>query len=236
MKRSSLTVHDAQLPPELEAVFKKRGADWTPNEKDSVMRWLNTYKLRYLLVFAIQYLGGYGTPEDAWQELMLEKWEGVVRNYDPAPQNDSSVEGSGRFLRYLRSSLRNVCRDIVKKSRKEEAACQAQAQEMETEGGDSIDIEFLLGIQAVEGDGDARQRLEEEEERARLGAYIGKALQRLARSDPRDHDVVVLFYFKEMSRKEIAATLNMSEVHVGVILFRGRKKLKRYLSQEGFAL
>lgn len=225
-------MHEARLPLELEAVFRKRGSNWTSKDTREILAWIEEHCSRDLRVHALRYLCGYSTPEDTWHDFILERWEGVVRNYDPARQDGSSVEGSGRFLRYLRPSLRRFCSDVVKRCQIEgETICPDRSQKVDTEEGDPSGFDFLVEIRASRA-----VEVDEEEELARLRACVGKALQRLARSHSLYHELVVLFYFREMSQMEIAATLNMTEINVRVKLHRARQTLKKYLSQEGFGL
>ena len=44
--------------------------------------------------------------------------------------------------------------------------------------------------------------------------------------------VLYLFYFEDMSIKEIASALNLKEGNVGVLLARARQKLKEILEKE----
>lgn len=46
--------------------------------------------------------------------------------------------------------------------------------------------------------------------------------------------VLYLFYFEDMSIKEIASALNLKEGNVGVLLSRARQKLKEILEKEEF--
>jgi RNA polymerase sigma factor (sigma-70 family) len=245
MKRRSLIVHEAQPPPALEAVFSKCGSDWTPKEKREVLAWIYEHWSRRLLVFALCHLGSTGAQgeaKDAWhdfivrkpRETTLTKWEGVVRNYDPAKRNDSSLEGSRLFRRYLETSLKHFCLDEARKAKQERNRRQIETEHAGNEGDDPMDalLHAIQDTHAIEGFGDAGERLEEEE-RTRLRACIGKAMQRLARSHRLYHEIVVLFYFREMSLKEIALVLHMTEGNVKVKLFHARQVLKRYLSQEG---
>ena len=115
-------MHEVQVPLELKPVFNKRGSDWTPKEKDQVLNWLYKHQQTYLLILALRYLrryntrGGYATPEDAedaFQDLFAKKWEGILRNYDPAKgDNDRQEERYCRFWTYLKTCLKRVCIDL----------------------------------------------------------------------------------------------------------------------------
>lgn len=59
--------------------------------------------------------------------------------------------------------------------------------------------------------------------------YLSFALKKL----PKKYSAVLyLFYFEDMSIKEIASALNLKEGNVGVLLSRARQKLKEILEKE----
>ena len=63
-------------------------------------------------------------------------------------------------------------------------------------------------------------------ERRRKAALLRDAMRRL---DEREAEVFSLRYFEELSYEKIAAALDMSVSHVGVILHRARKRLHEIL-------
>jgi RNA polymerase sigma factor (sigma-70 family) len=228
MKRRPLTVHEAQLPLELKAVFNKRGSDWTPNEKDDVVQWLYTHKLRYLLAFSLRHLGPYATREDAedvWQRFMSKRWEGVVRNYDPARKgNDRREEGDCPFWIYLKRSLKNFSID----GRPRPPVVQHEPTSTGSETGDD---------QSGSGDiPDTSGGPEDKVEWEQICCRMEKCLQRLANVHARKYEVLVLSCFEERSHKEIAVTLCITETYSKQLLMRARLWLRECLEGEGIQL
>ena len=49
-------------------------------------------------------------------------------------------------------------------------------------------------------------------------------------------EVLQLFYFGNMSQKEIATLLNMSQENIRVLIYRGKRELKQYLEANGYEI
>jgi RNA polymerase sigma factor (sigma-70 family) len=218
-------VPEVQIPQELKDVFDKRGSDWTPREKKAVLNWIYKTQQKYLLVFAVQHLGKHGKfqeAEDVFQDFFAKKFNGVIKNYNPAWKNDAPTqETSNLFWSYLIRSFRNLCyerrRELIERYHKEPLI-----EQPETEGDQPIDN--LVPLEEPRNPLDELEEQEKQEEEKRL-------LQRLAKEHPTYYEVLVLFHFREMSHKAISLKLGITEVNSRARLCRAHQELRRYLEE-----
>ena len=114
---------------------------------------------------------------------------------------------------YLIRTLRNLCLDRLRK------------QSAVKRGGEAVTVS-LDELRQVTGRGDTESGL--------LARELGKAVDRFLRTQPDQARAVFLrrYYFLD-SRSDIAARYEISAAQVSVLLSRTRKRLKRYLKEEG---
>ncbi len=114
---------------------------------------------------------------------------------------------------YLTRTLRNLCLDRL---RREGAR---------KRGGEAITVS-LDELRQITGRSNTESRL--------MAQELGKAVGRFLRTQPERVRAVFLrrYYFMD-SRSDIAARYEISTAQVSVLLSRTRKRLKRYLKEEG---
>ena len=58
----------------------------------------------------------------------------------------------------------------------------------------------------------------------------------LASIDGMKKEVLQLFYFSDMSQRDISKMLNISQENVRVLIYRGKRELKKYLEENGYEI
>ena len=194
------------IPGDIEDIFDKPGRDWTPEERVKVVVWLNSNpQLQYLRLVASRRLGSKSKPEDAedaWHEFCVKRLNRVIDNYDPA-------EGR-RFWDYLLYCFRRFC-----DPKREKIERRTEVQLPVSEDGE-LEFEF------ADQNEDVERSAEQNEQRLHILRCVNKL--------PADlREVVNLRHFMELSVKETAKTLGISEALVKQRAFRAREKLRRWL-------
>lgn len=90
---------------------------------------------------------------------------------------------------------------------------------------------MVSALEELEDCLESGDRVENEVEMAELKTAINRFLAKLSE---RDRGVFLRRYFFVESADEIAARFGLRVNHVDIILFRVRKKLKKYLTEEGY--
>ncbi len=154
--------------------------------------------------------------EDALSDILQDSYLKAFTHLD-------SFEGNDRFIPWMRQIAANTARDWLKKKRP------MLFSELETEdGGDPIEERFAG--ESLEGL--PQQELDEAETRRLLQEIIGEL--------PEDQRAAIgMYYYEEMSVKEIAAAMEASENAVKSRLLYGRRKIEskvRDLEKKGTKL
>ncbi|MBI2298938.1 MAG: sigma-70 family RNA polymerase sigma factor, partial [Armatimonadetes bacterium] len=93
-------------------------------------------------------------------------------------------------------------------------------------GYDLVSMDYLTGPSedsTSEGPGEMDERLGNVVRRVEVEQAIQSILE------PREQEIVRLYYFHERSQTEIAIRLGISQMHVSRLLSRAKSKLRRYL-------
>lgn len=194
-------------PQDVENIFDKPGATWTPDELLCVVDWLNRRRQLVRLLRHCAHSLGRGTTaqdaEDLWRDYCVRRLDRIITLYD-------SAKGR-RFPSYLQLCLARDCRKqrvrLLKRGRREVPPNRI--------GQDGEEYE----IEAVDTGPDPERTAAEREERRSL-------LECIARMPAAFREVVVRHHLRDESVREISHALGISEGIVKVRLFRGRLWLR----------
>lgn len=205
-------------PPDIAVIFNKPGRTWSVAERDRLVGWLfEEPQLRCLLVIALRHLGPAATSEDAEDvliELCIRRLNAVINSYDPS-------KGT-RFWAYLVLCFTRFCHDegpkILKRA-SHEGSLEITAA---TDAG-----EIIVKLADDPESSDPALVVERNE----LRRAVRQCIDRLP---PPYRMVIVLYYFADMSVRQIATELNISMANVTIRLLRARLKLAECLRKEGW--
>lgn len=191
------------VPGEIDAVFDKPGRDWTFEERENVVIWLNSEPQRsYLLLFAKRQLGCSAKLEDAedtCQEFYVKRFNVVIDRSDPAR--------GARFWTYLLFCFGRFCHAQLRRK---------PAISKVVVPGEPIEFELV----------DRNENVERAAEQKEMLLHLLTCINKL----PETHKKIILLRgFEQQTVEEVANELGISHENVRVRLHRARMKLAKCL-------
>lgn len=186
----------------------KPGRSWTDEERRDVKIWLNTPPQIGRELRETAWHLGVGTTEgdvvETWGDYVANELDRTIDLFDPS---------RGPFMPFHRLRLTQLCwrRGGRIRDRGEEPLVHRRPD------GEEKDLEVV----------DSRVETEE--------AIVSRlSLEQCLNAMPPLHRTVIeMHYFQDMSVREIAGAVELSETYVKVLLFRGRRRLRDCLESDG---
>lgn len=205
-------------PANIEAIIKKSGNLWSAGEIDTVQIWLNVEpQLHCMLFFTACNLGNVATSqdvEDSWSRFNFrELASGEVSSYFRDNVIRNYISTKGNFIGWLKGGLNLFCRDEQRRFLK----LTSKEEDIEPHEPHLQDKSLL---------NDPLFEIEESDNEQVI------ALKDCIEKLPEKYQIIImLFYFNDMSVKDIATKLDLGVSNVKTKLYLSRQKLADCLKE-----